>query len=319
MLRGVARGRVLAVVRRMAVPQDVSPGAIVMITRSTAERQFFLRPDEDTNQILLYCLAVAAQRCNMGIILPSFLSNHHHLTALDREGRRPEFTEHFHKLTARAMNAHRGRTENLWSCEAPSVVRLVDRAAVMDKLVYAATNPVKDGLVDRVCHWPGVNGLDDLLNQRTITVQRPRHFFSPTGDMPEEVTLDLVLPPELGDPDEFRRELRERVAAVEAEYAAERARTGRRVLGRRAILKQSWRGRPKSPPPPRGGLRPTIATKNPLARLAALARNAAFVAAYRDARKLWRAGLAVVFPPGTYWLGRFANVAVADASPFALY
>ncbi|MEO7730945.1 MAG: hypothetical protein ABIY55_08250, partial [Kofleriaceae bacterium] len=37
------------------------------------------------------------------------------------------------------------------------VVRLVDRADVMDKLVYTATNPVKDGLVDKVHHWPGVN------------------------------------------------------------------------------------------------------------------------------------------------------------------
>ena len=289
-----------------------------MITRSTPERQFFLRPDEDTNQILLYCLAVAAHRCNMGIILPSFLSNHHHLTALDREGRRPEFTEHFHKLAARAMNAHRRRSENLWSCEAPSVVRLVDRAAVMDKLVYAATNPVKDGLVERVSDWPGVNGLDALLNQRTITVKRPNHFFSPDGGMPDEVTLELVLPPELGDPDEFRRELRERVAAVEAEYAAERARTGRRVLGRRAILRQSWRGRPKSPPPPRGAMRPTIATKNLPAHLAALARNASFIAAYRSARKLWLAGLAAVFPPGTYWLRHNAYVTVADDCPFTL-
>jgi hypothetical protein len=34
------------------------------------------------------------------------------------------------------------------------VVRLVGRDDVMDKLVYTATNPVKDGLVDRVDHWP---------------------------------------------------------------------------------------------------------------------------------------------------------------------
>jgi hypothetical protein len=35
------------------------------------------------------------------------------------------------------------------------VVKLVDRDAVMDKLVYTATNPVQDHLVDRVHHWPG--------------------------------------------------------------------------------------------------------------------------------------------------------------------
>ena len=300
----------------MAVARKVSPGDIVMITRSTAERQFFLRPDEDANQILLYCLAVAAKRCNMGVILPSFLSDHHHTSLVDRDARSPEFTELFHKLTARAMNALRGRSENLWSCAAPNVVHLIDRAAVMDKLVYAATNPVKHGLVERVADWPGVNGLEALLEPRTITVKRPKYFFSPDGSMPEEETLDLVLPPELGDPDEFRRELRERVAAVEAEYAAERARTGRRVLGRRAILMQSWRSRAVSPRP-LGGLRPTVATKDKEARIAALQRNAIFVAAYRKARELWLDGVAAVFPAGTYWLKRFANITIAEAAPLA--
>ncbi len=301
----------------MGVARDISPGAIIMVTRVTAERQFFLRPDEDTNRILLYCLAVAAKRCNMGVILPSFLSDHHHTSLVDRDARSPEFTEHFHKLTARAMNALRRRSENLWSCAAPNVVRLVDRAAVMDKLVYAATNPVKHGLVERVSDWPGVNGLEALLEQRTITIKRPAYFFSPDGDMPDEVTLELVLPPELGDPDEFRRELRERVAAVEAEYAAERARTGQRVLGRAAILEESWRARPSSPPPP-GGLRPTIATKNKESRIAALKRNTAFGVAYYVARQLWLAGFAVIFPPGTYWLRRFARITVADPVPHVL-
>lgn len=37
--------------------------------------------------------------------------------------------------------------------------KLVDREAVLDKLVHTAANPVQDDLVDRVHHWPGVNGL----------------------------------------------------------------------------------------------------------------------------------------------------------------
>jgi hypothetical protein len=70
----------------------------------------------------------------------------------------------------------------------------------MRKLVYAATNPVKDRLVERVHHWPGVNGLAALLGQRPLHATRPRHFFRPGGSMPEAVTLTLALPPELGDP-----------------------------------------------------------------------------------------------------------------------
>ncbi len=66
-----------------------------------------------------------------------------------------------------------------------------------------------------------------------LTAHRPRHFFRANSAMPEVVTLELGLPPELGDPDEIRRIVRERVAAVEADAAEERRRTGRPVLGRR--------------------------------------------------------------------------------------
>ncbi len=68
---------------------------------------------------------------------------------------------------------------------------------------------------------------------------RPRYFFRPTGPMPAAVTLHLALPHELGDPEQLLAELRERVAAAEAALAAERMRTGGRVLGRRMILRLS--------------------------------------------------------------------------------
>ena len=97
------------------------------MTRRCALRQFLLRPDDATNQTVLYCFALAAQRTNIGIVLPSVMSNHHHTTLWDPDGRYPEFTEHFHKLTARAMNALRRRHENFWASEPCSVVELADR------------------------------------------------------------------------------------------------------------------------------------------------------------------------------------------------
>ncbi|HMG19969.1 MAG TPA: hypothetical protein VK607_01585, partial [Kofleriaceae bacterium] len=60
---------------------------------------------------------------------------------------------------------------------------------------------------------------------------------------------------------EVLAELRERVQAVEAEHEVERQRTGRRVLGRRAVLQQSWRGYPSSVEP-RRNLRPQVASRN---------------------------------------------------------
>ncbi|MBL8621321.1 MAG: hypothetical protein JNK64_08460 [Myxococcales bacterium] len=42
-----------------------------------------------------------------------------------------------------------------------------------------------------------------------------------------------------------------------------------------------------------------------------LQRNRAFEAAYHVARRAWLAKVPVEFPPGTYWLRRFANVPIA--------
>jgi hypothetical protein len=221
----------------------------------------------------------------------------------------PELIEHFHKLLARSENALRGRWENLSSSEQTCVVRLVGCAAVIDKLVYTATNPVLDDLVERVHHWPGVHGLAALLNGRRLCATRPLHFFRRDGAMPDELEMALTIPHELGPASEVVAELRERVRAADNERADQRQRTGRRVLGRRAVLAQSWRASPTTCEP-RRNLRPQVASRSRWARIEALARNRSFGAEYAEARERWRGGAAAVFPPGTYWLQRFAPVPV---------
>lgn len=181
---------------------------------------------------------------------------------------------------------------------------------VISKLVYIATNPVKDGLVERVDDWPGINGLRALLDGTPMTAHRPKHFFSEHGSMPETVTVHFTIPPELGDRDLLLAELRERVAAVEQECARTRAQSGRRVLGRRNVLRQSWRDSPTSREP-RRKLRPRFAARSLWARLEAIQRNREFLDAYRTARRAWNAGTPIPFPFGTYWLRRFMAVPVA--------
>ena len=129
--------------------------------------------------------------------------------------------------------------------------------------------------------------------------------------MPDEVTLELTIPPEFGDREEFLSELQERVTAIETATAAARARNGKRVLGRYAVLRQSWRDSPTSREP-RRNLRPTIAARNLWARLEAIQRKREFTAAYRAARRALLTDLPIPFPHGTYWLRRFAGVAVAS-------
>jgi putative transposase len=304
-------GKVLVTWRGM-LPRQVLPRQFYLVTRRCTQRQFLLRPDRETNNAFTYALIDAAQRTQIDVLLPCAMSNHYHAVIFDRFGRYPEFVEHFHKMLARSQNALRGRWENFWSSEQVCVVRLVDRDDVISKLVYTATNPVKDGLVDKVHHWPGVNGLGALLTGRPLRAHRPLHFYRRNGMMPKAVELRLTIPEELGPEADVLTELRQRVAATEDELATERRHTGKRVFGRRGVLRQPWFARPASLEP-RRNLRPTVAARSRWARVEALLRNQDFVENYFAAREAWRSGDSVTFPAGTYWLRRHAYVPVALA------
>lgn len=296
--------------RTMSKPRQVLPGQFYLITRRCTQRQFLMRPDSATNNAFIYCLAEAAQRFEIDVLLPVAQANHHHTVIFDRHGRCPQFIEHFHKMFARCQNALRGRFENLWAAQEPCVTQLVDRGDVIEKLIYTATNPVKDGLVERVHHWPGVNGYGRLLQGRPMRATRPHHFFRQHGSMPLSATLELTIPLELGFADEVLRAVKAGVEAVEHEKAEERRRTGKRVFGRRRVLQQSWRESPASTEV-RFALRPRFAAGNPASRVTALQRYRDFLADYREARRDWLAGVLTHFPIGTYWLRRFASVAIA--------
>jgi hypothetical protein len=261
------------------------------------------------NEAFLYCLAYAASRTAVGVVAFLAEANHYHAVLVDRDGRLPEFLECFHKLLAKCGNAIRGRWENFFSNDQTSVVDLVEGEDVLSKMVYTLANPVKDHLVEKVHHWPGASSWAANLHGRSLDVARPRRFFRPDGRMPKRITLTCVPPP--GFEEETETSIRERLTAdlarVEAEAAAERQRSGRRILGRKAVLAQRPTARPTSAEP-RRDLNPRVAAKSKWRRIEALARLREFRAAYRAARERWLSGLEAVFPSGTWWLTRFASV-----------
>lgn len=133
--------------------------------------------------------------------------------------------------------------------------------------------------------------------------------------MPDQVELRLGLPEDFPAQAEFLAELENRIAEVENQCARQRMQSGRRVMGRRCILRQSWRDTPSSREP-RRNLRPRVAARNKLERIATLRRNKEWQVEYRSARLQWLAGFDVEFPFGTYWLRRFAKVAVKPPPEF---
>jgi REP element-mobilizing transposase RayT len=295
----------------MTIPRQVVPGRDYMITRRCSERRFFLRPDDETNNAFIYCLALAAQRAKVHITFSVAMSNHHHTGLHDPDGNFPVFTEHFHGLLARCQNAHLGRFENFWSSEPTSVVHLVEPNDILEKMTYAFVNPSAADLVDTVEEWPGVTTFQATLAGGEIAAIRPKHFFRDDGSMPEVVRLRIHRPHgfEQLEGGEWVRLVEERVRSKEADERQRRAVKGAAVLGRQRILEQDPFACPKSQAP-HFQMNPHVAAKSKWARIEALLRNRAFIEKYRAALLRHLAGVAnVLFPFGTYWMRKFGRVA----------
>lgn len=294
----------------MTLPRQVVPGRDYMVTRRCSERRFFLRPDAETNNAFLYCLGLAARHANVHILFTVAMSNHHHTGIHDPDGNFPLFIEHLHGLLARCQNAHLGRFENFWSSEPTSVVRLVEPNDVLDKMVYAFTNPAAADLVDRIEDWPGATSFQATLCGAQIAATRPAHFFREDGAMPEVLNLPIHRPQGFEElsPDAWAQLVEQSVRAKEAAERERRIAGGIGVLGRQRILNQ----RPFDCPnthEPRFQMSPKVASKNKWARIEALRRNRGFLEKYRDAFLRHMAGAAdVLFPFGTYFLRKLAGV-----------
>src|SRR5687768_763007 len=201
----------------MGLPRAVVPGLVYMVTRRCLERRFFLRPDPEMTQAFVYCLAAAARRTNVKVIFSSIQSNHHHTGIVDVDGRLPEFLEYLYKFVAKCGNALRGRWESFWAPEQTSCVQLVGPEDILDKMVYAITNPVTGTGVDGVSDWPGLACLVAIEVNSPLVAERPRHFVREGTELPAAEAVRFVRGPgfEFLAPADWVALLRQRVSAVE--------------------------------------------------------------------------------------------------------
>jgi hypothetical protein len=138
---------------------------------------------------------------------------------------------------------------------------------------------------------------------------------APERLMPESVSLELTIPAELGmSRDELIATVDRLIEDGEHEAREKRRRSGITVMGIRRVCDQEPSECPKSWVA-HGKLRPRLAARNREARFEALARIRQFLNAYREARSAMLLGASAPFPPGTYWLRRFANVPIRSMTP----
>ena len=296
----------------------ILPGASYKVTKRCFERRVFLAPGHQPDilrNFIGYCLAYAANRYGIEVHAVVVMSNHYHIDLTDPLAELVPFKQLFNSLVARGINALRGRFDSFWSGDGACDTRRVEGDDSLGDLVYTLTNPVTAGLVKWGSQWPGFTTADWRFGEK-YTFTRPDWFFDDNGHMPETVELILVRPDVLLglDDDALHERLAAEVREAERQAQARLRAKGRRFVGVRKLAKQGWRQAPTSFEQ-RFRVAPRVAASSRWLRLAQLQRDRGWERAYAAARELWLAGELAEFPSGTYWLRRFAGVAVASGSP----
>lgn len=291
----------------MSLPRCILPGATYLVTRRVLRRHFLLRPDAAITNLILYSLAVSAPRFGVQVHALCAMSSHLHLVVTDPRGVLPSFLAFFHRIVALGTKVLRAWEGPVWDHEPTSVVRLMTREAIVEKVAYTLANPVAAGLVLHANEWPGAKVLVDEIGAGVLRATRPGVYLDPKNPAwPAEVALEVSLPPglEADEAEVFRREVAAALAREEARANA--ALSGGEVLGVERSGSVSPFERATSVEPPRS-LNPTFAvgsgdgSKEAWFRAAAAVR--AFRAAYRAALAQWRERIReVVFPEGTWWM-----------------
>jgi len=299
----------------MAHPRRIIPGETYLITRRCYQRTFRLRPSAQTTRIFTYCLALAMQKTGVVLHAACVMSNHHHLVVTDPSGLLPDFLRELHRLTAKAMNASQGESENLWAAEPCNVVRLVTDEDVEQKIAYVIANPVTSGLVKHPDQWPGFVA----WGERSINVQRPAHYFREDGSCPDVLRLELRKPVPRSIPSQGQGDWRERVGRAIAEAVANAhhamKQQGRAFLGRAAVLASSFIRRAQSGEE-KHGIVPTFAARRRSVRERLIRTERQFRSRYRSALEQWRAGVRdIVFPFGTWAMRVFHSAGVDVPAP----
>ena len=302
----------------------------VELTFTTSERRFFLRPSKLVNAIIAGVVAVAAQRYDVGIIASVALSNHMHLIVkvrdVEQQGLFAQFVE---ANIATEINRLLGRRGHFWE-RRYMAIPIEGRAKLEERMAYLLGQGVKEGLVARVLHWPGlhfaraamfgrvIKGLwYDRMKARELKKQGKKIRRK---DWVRETELKLVPLPCWCDlpTAEHQAKVREMVQAIEAEARANRTSP---PLGPEAIRRQDPFSAPKTP---------RVSTPAPLVhaegetfiRLRHAYRE--FKAAFRQAAELLKQGIPIeripfpvgCFPP-RHPMVRERPSALAQPPPFA--
>ncbi|MCG8592712.1 MAG: hypothetical protein MJE66_25765 [Proteobacteria bacterium] len=276
-----------------------APGELYLVTTRCFQARFLLRPDPQLNQAVLEWLTRAQQvypRVRLHAVCA--MSNHLHLVVRDENGELAAWASYFLGNLARTVNRLRRRSgavfERRYSAEP-----ILDAEALIDRIVYVATNPVKAFLVSTAQRWPGVLLFAPAASPVVFEVTwTDRQLLRGSRNDPSETTVrgQLRVDP-LSHPGAPPPDIATAVTAREREIAAARRAAGRKPMSRRQLMGQPWHRAPREP---RRAPRPLCHAADAALRRAFRDAFEAFTSLFREASECLRRGMNSVFPPWSY-------------------
>jgi hypothetical protein len=238
------------------------------------------------------------------------MSNHlHALLGVDDAAQLSVFMQHALANIAKEVGRQHKWSGPFWSRRYRSIV-VADADSQIRRLRYILCQGLKEGLVERADHWPGVSSLMTSTHgarMRGTWYDRTAQFEARRrGEKADpartERTYEIVVSslPALADrtPEQHRQLVRELVRDEERSVAAERSHLGKTaVLGVRCILSQD-----PHQAPARSERTPAPLVHAASRAIAAAFRQAyaAFVDAFRAAASSLKDGRPADFPPGAF-------------------
>ena len=264
---------------------------------------------EVLHDLLVGVLGRAQRMYGMRIHALAVLSNHVHLlVSPELPQQLARFMEYVAGNVAREVGRLHDWREKLWSRRYRSILVSHEEEAQVARLAYILEHGVKEGLVERPQHWPGVHCVQALLTgaelegtwfDRTAEYEARRRCEAVAYDdfaTTERVVFSPLPCWAMLDAGPYR----ERVAAIVRRIVEEgrRRRGDRPVLGKRAILAQDPHERPlhsdRSPAP-------VVHAASHEIRVMLRAAYWRFADAFREAAHRLRSGDRLVrFPAGAF-------------------
>lgn len=299
-------------------PRYIPPGgALVEVTCRTFQGRLLLRPSRELNEIIVGVLARAREASALRaveIIGAVFLSNHYHLLLeVEEAADLSRFMEYLNGNLAREICRLHDWSEAVWSGRYRAVLVSPEEEAQPGRLRYLLSQGVKEGLVAKPQHWPGVHCARALLEGKPLegfwfdrsreSTARRRGRRPGRYDFAEPVRVAFAKLPcwrHLSDR-EYRQRVVELVEDIERQGAAARRANSTGLPGAKALRRQD----PHTPV--------RLPAKRPLPFVHAFRQRvrremrqafALFLTAYREAAARLRDGERHVrfprgcFPPG---------------------